>query len=176
MHSCWARGVSWSQRQMTPWLSSDLCSAKTKGTKQSGCFLSQEIDSRKANVWSRHGSHSSWRQRNARSASWERKVHVKDSSLSPLHAATCCCCLRAVCVSFGSQGIALDAILRKLFLWDRVSQWSGNIMFRVGWLVGKSQGLSCLCLPRTEIADVNHHGQQFYVDSGGVFVLKRLAL
>lgn len=32
---------------MTPWLSSDLWSAKTKGTKQSGCFLSQEIDSRK---------------------------------------------------------------------------------------------------------------------------------
>lgn len=32
---------------MPPWLCSDLWSAKTKGTKQSGCFLSREIDSKK---------------------------------------------------------------------------------------------------------------------------------
>lgn len=120
-----SQGVSWSQRQMTPpWLSSDLWSAKTKGTKQCRCFLSQEIDSRKTNVWSRHESPSSLHQKH-QSATRKRRPLFKTVHSLLLHVGKACCCY---CVCFNVCVIWRPGTTSGVILgWSSISIGTGSL-------------------------------------------------
>lgn len=72
-----------------------------------------------------------------------------------------CACLESRGQCQVSFSIAVD-----FSFWDRVSQWSQNLMDQLDSPPSKSPGLTCLCVPSVGVTDVRSHAVSKDLNSG----------